>query len=193
MKPWIQTVSGRVIDLVNTDPAEVVPEDIAHALSQCNRYTGHARYPYSVALHTIRCARMGLRIDRRVALGALLHDAHEAYIADVASPLKLLLPEYNKIEAAIELVVQDALAPGLSLNSRERGQVRDIDRRMLMTEAPHLLHWPPPMPWVYRAAYPAYKGAMRPWAFWERCRLWQRRTWLRMYRSLCRDCGVRSL
>lgn len=68
-------------------------EEIAHALAQINRYTGHACRPYSVAEHSLLVcdivANAGHGYNAQMA--ALLHDAHEAYCGDVATPVKQVL------------------------------------------------------------------------------------------------------
>lgn len=67
-------------------PEDVNIEDIALALSHQCRFTGHTKWHYSVAQHSILVSR--LFTDKRVALTALLHDASEAYLADIARPVK---------------------------------------------------------------------------------------------------------
>jgi hypothetical protein len=64
--------------------------DIAHALAQINRFCGHARRPYSVAEHSLLCADLAQREGKSdlVQLLCLVHDAHEAYTGDQASPAK---------------------------------------------------------------------------------------------------------
>lgn len=65
-------------------------ETIAHSLAQINRFTGHCSRPYSVAEHSVLVcdivAGMGLGLDAQLL--ALLHDAHECVVGDVATPLK---------------------------------------------------------------------------------------------------------
>lgn len=81
----IMTRSGRRVDLFNPHPDTIVIEDIAHGLALTNRYGGQTELPYSVAQHSVLVSRMmpeGFRMD------ALLHDASEAYLGDVQSPLK---------------------------------------------------------------------------------------------------------
>lgn len=51
---WIHTYTGRQVGLFNIhDVNSICIEDIAHALSQNNRYNGHAAFPYSVAEHSL--------------------------------------------------------------------------------------------------------------------------------------------
>lgn len=100
---YILTHSGKRFNYVNLDPAAVDIHDIAHALSQVNRFTGHSRFASSVAQHCIAASHY---LQRRgaptsVILGGLLHDAHEAYFGDVPSPLKYFLgisPQEKRIQ-----------------------------------------------------------------------------------------------
>ena len=94
---WILTATGRDFPLsglptVMPDAAPRI-EDIAHALAQINRYTGHAARPYSVAEHSMLVCDIvrAKGLNAHAQLLALLHDAHEAYCGDVASPTKTVL------------------------------------------------------------------------------------------------------
>ena len=107
---WLQTFTGKKIDLINPTREMVDIEDIAHSLSMICRYNGHCRDFYSVAEHSVMVEAMGSQImlrreaernsDRLSAppkltseivqqsLALLLHDAAEAYIGDLTTPLK---------------------------------------------------------------------------------------------------------
>lgn len=99
MMPTIQTAGGGYFDFVLPDTAMINIEDIAHALAQINRFTGHAREPYNVAQHSVYVSHL---VPQQDMLAGLLHDAHEAYIGDVSAPLKQLLPDYRALERRIE-------------------------------------------------------------------------------------------
>ncbi|HKK06533.1 MAG TPA: hypothetical protein VKA50_11875 [Gammaproteobacteria bacterium] len=88
---WILTYTGRRVDLLDPDPATIEPEDIAHALSNMCRFNGHCRHFYSVAEHSWHVA---LLVSRENALQGLMHDAAEAYVADITRPLKPYLTNY---------------------------------------------------------------------------------------------------
>lgn len=81
---------GRAIDLVRPTQAQVDFRDIADGLAQINRYCGVAEKPISVAQHTI-IAYEAAPLDARPWV--LLHDAHEARISDITTPLKQALAE----------------------------------------------------------------------------------------------------
>lgn len=95
-KAVIRTFTGKMIDLENPKVEQIDIRDIAHALAQINRYTGHTRTPYSVAEHCV----LGSEIIRgEFALEFLLHDASEAYLGDVSGPLKRVMGgEYAGLE-----------------------------------------------------------------------------------------------
>lgn len=65
-------------------------DDIAHHLSQLNRYTGAARRPYSVAEHALLTADIAEWHGETpiVQLCTLHHDSHEMVTADLNSPAK---------------------------------------------------------------------------------------------------------
>lgn len=110
---WMQTVSGRRFHILRPEPSEVDIGDIAHALSMICRFGGHTVAFYSVAEHSVRVSRcMDDRpeFDRADKLGALLHDASEAYLGDVIWPLKRsgAMSGYRHIEERVERVVAQA-------------------------------------------------------------------------------------
>jgi len=99
---WLQTFTGRCFWPLDPRPEEICIEDIAHSLSLRCRYGGHVTRFYSVAEHSVL---VSLRVPRQFALWGLLHDAAEAYTADVPRPLKRNLPDWKPIEARIMAMV----------------------------------------------------------------------------------------
>jgi uncharacterized protein len=90
---WTQTHSGRKFDLLNPTPDMVEWGDVGHALANLCRFNGHTRFFYSVAEHSMlveelarRCPTIRVFNPQR-ALLALLHDAHEAYLGDMTTPV----------------------------------------------------------------------------------------------------------
>lgn len=100
---YIETVSGKKFFLFRP---EFDIQDIAHALGNNCRYTGHVKHRYSVAEHSVLVSL--IMEDQKLGnpYEGLMHDAHEAYIGDMASPWKRLLPDYNAHEARIELAMR---------------------------------------------------------------------------------------
>ena len=91
----IRTYTGKYLDVFNPDPEQICIEDIAHALANQCRFSGHTRTFYSVVQHSVMVAR---RVPDRFKLQALMHDASEAYMLDIPTPIKLKLPDYMVAE-----------------------------------------------------------------------------------------------
>lgn len=98
MDNYIETFTGRKFYFLNPTPDQFNIIDIAHALSMTCRYTGHSNKFYSVGEHSWHMSRMLGNLPKEIQLAALLHDASEAYITDIASPVKMHLPDYKVIE-----------------------------------------------------------------------------------------------
>lgn len=141
---YIETFTGRKFYPLNPRPQDVCIEDIAHALSLLCRYNGHCLIFYSVAQHSLNCAR--LASTPRMGLLCLLHDAAEAYLSDVSRPIKPHLGGYREIEEK----VQASIWAGLGIappTAAERDQMRAVDKAMLVAEAFSVMHsqgkaWP---------------------------------------------------
>lgn len=93
--PWIPTYSGRQFFITRATPDDIYIEDIAHGLSNICRYTGQCKAFYSVAEHAVRMCELA---PASIKLEVLLHDSPEAYLNDVTTMVKRMLPEYEKME-----------------------------------------------------------------------------------------------
>jgi uncharacterized protein len=91
----ILTYSGARFDLQAPAVELITLRDIAHALARIGRFCGAGDHIATVAQH---CVHVSLLCPPAIARWALLHDASEAYLGDVSSPLKSLLPEYRRLE-----------------------------------------------------------------------------------------------
>jgi 5'-nucleotidase len=130
----IQTVSGRWVNPLAPDPAQIDIGDIAQALANQCRFGGHSRRFYSVAQHSTIvsdiCAEHGATAGE--ALVALLHDAGEAYLVDLPHPIKHrseLGPPYRRAEKAMEAAIEARF----ELGPPPEG-MKAIDRSLLATE-----------------------------------------------------------
>lgn len=101
-KNLIITYSGIYIDLLNPKEEDINIYDIAHQLSNHCRFGGAIKSFYSVAMHSVEVAS---KCPDEYKLVGLLHDASEAYLCDIPTPIKNLLPEYLKIEERFMKVI----------------------------------------------------------------------------------------
>jgi len=159
--PWIQTFTGRRFYPLNPSAEDVYLEDIAHALSMKCRFTGHCKQFYSVAEHCVRMAHHAKFMPPMfrpipMSVAALLHDAAEAYLPDVAAPLKMWFYTFHGKYALanrsiymsafceVESNLLRSIRHGLGylfypLKSFYGPELNEMDRRMLATEARDLM------------------------------------------------------
>lgn len=136
----INTYSG--IEFWPLDPREEEIEivDIAHALSLLCRGNGHLKHFYSVAQHSIRCAKEAevRSYSKRVQLACLLHDGSEAYISDITRPVKALLDDYLEVEEELQRTIY--IKYGLEdMTDEENRLVKLIDDTILVKEMKELM------------------------------------------------------
>lgn len=144
---WMQTYSGIAFYPYCPPIKSILLEDIAHALSLTCRYNGHTRSFYSVAEHAVLVSQS---VPERDAAWGLMHDAAEAYIGDMVSPVKLHQPEFRALED--ELLA--CIAERFSLNRAGIPvSVHEADTRILLNERGALLR-PPPQPWAIEKLEP---------------------------------------
>lgn len=143
---WIESFTGRRVKPLEPDAGVIDIRDIAHHLSNQCRYSGAVRVHYSVAEHSVRVCELLERqgASRTVRLWGLLHDASEAYLVDLPSPVKHApaMGFYRMAEEAWMLRVCERF--GLPYD--EPPQVRTADGILLATEARDLMpfnpeHW----------------------------------------------------
>lgn len=138
----IQLHSGAVVDLAAAEPdlSALTLDDIALSLSRLPRFLGHTRtvLPYSVAQHS--CLVMSLLDDPSPELtrAALLHDAHEALMGDIPTPVKNALRGHvTALEAKLQRAVFRRFR--VSVNLIGHHAVDWADQQALATERAQLL------------------------------------------------------
>lgn len=99
LQPTITTYTGISFNILEP---EFNIFDIAHALSNTCRYAGHCSQFYSVAEHSVLVSKLVEELQLGDPFIGLLHDGHEAYLSDVPSPFKQLLPDWCAIDVALE-------------------------------------------------------------------------------------------
>ncbi|MCL1799825.1 MAG: hypothetical protein FWG25_00455 [Promicromonosporaceae bacterium] len=117
------------------DMAKVEIEDIAHGLSLLCRGSGQLRYFYSVGLHCLNCEveAEARGYSTRLRLACLLHDASEAYLSDIITPVKDHLPDYLQLEDRLQSAIYVKYL-GSDLTADEFAMIDDIDKAMLTPE-----------------------------------------------------------
>lgn len=151
----IETRSGKVFDFRDPASHDYDIHDIAYALSKMCRYSGHCKGLYTVAQHSVLASEY---VEKGFELEALLHDATEAYLGEVTSPLKALLPEYKKIEAA----THEAIAAKFGLPFPMNPQVKKVDVSLLATEKRDLMD--PSVVWDFLDGVPVYQRTIVAWS-----------------------------
>lgn len=128
---WIATHTGRKMWPLDPHPDDIHIADIAHALSQLCRYTGHTKNFYSVGEHSVLVSQ---HCPSGFELEGLLHDAAEAYFADVARPVKRHLANLQEIDDRIH----QAVCQKFNLPWPMSPEVKDIDTRICVDEKDQL-------------------------------------------------------
>ncbi len=142
----IHTYTGEVIDLLDVQPHNIHIEDITKSLGCTRRFNGHtlesASTPWTVLHHSLYVSDMlfARGCTRQTVVAALLHDAHEAYIGDIATPVKNIIAEtdaYHQLVESIDAAV--AARFGFDPALFHCDAVRDADATALRVEAYNLL------------------------------------------------------
>lgn len=148
---WIQTASGLKFPLLEIDPAAILIEDIAHALSMLCRFNAQCLRFYSVAEHSVHVSH---EIRPDLALIGLMHDTAEAYLGDVPGPLKKQLTQFQEIEANLMRAIAAKFAFAVPEDGSDAArELKRADVQLLVDEkavimAPEPEPWPPDAPSV---------------------------------------------
>lgn len=141
---YIHVRAGGTVDPLDLQPEDIRIEDIAHALSNQCRFQGHTIEFYSVAQHCVLVAGI---LPPELKLSGLLHDAAEAYLQDMARPLKSH-PTLGQAYRGAEQRAERVIFPALGVPYPIPGEVKLADYAVFATEvrdvmgaAPLLLRW----------------------------------------------------
>ncbi len=137
MADYIYTFTGKKFYPLNPNPEDIDISDIAHALSMLCRANGHFSSFHSVAQHSIECCNEALErgYGERIALACLLHDASEAYMSDVTTPVKNELDFYMASENRLINAIFEKYTGRLSED--ELAKVWHLDKVLLHHEFYH--------------------------------------------------------
>jgi uncharacterized protein len=120
--------SGVLLDLSDPDYARVTIQDIASGLSRETRFNGQIEGTYTVAAH---CVIGSIIAPQEIAYDFLMHDAAEAFLKDIPTPLKKLIRHaYRPIEAMHE----ERLWKQFCVPMADKAADKRIDRIMLAAE-----------------------------------------------------------
>lgn len=146
---WVQTYTGKKFFPLQPNVEAIDLEDIAHALSMSCRFTGHTKFHYSIAQHSVLVSYLA---GAEHAFAGLLHDASEAYLSDISSPIKRssVFVEYKEIEK----VLQSAIYTKFGLPVDEHPSVKKADVTALCIEANSLFNQKH-KDWVMPTSFPS--------------------------------------
>lgn len=141
---WIQTYSGKKFYPYCPTAEMIDIEDVAHALSNICRFTGHSKFHYSVAQHSVHVANCMLNAgySPKMALTGLLHDASEAYLSDLNTPVKNCLPEYQELEVIVQSACYNALGGYILDEITYRNDIKYYDWQLFLNEVQQLTNDP---------------------------------------------------
>lgn len=101
----MRTREGLKFNFLDPEPGMFEIKDIAAGLAYKCHFGGQTPYFFSIAQHSILVCeefeKHNPDAESDMKLLALLHDASEAYTGDMIKPLKVLLPDFVKIENRI--------------------------------------------------------------------------------------------
>ncbi len=141
---WSQSYSGERYWVMDPLPEEVHLVDIVQGLASANRYRGQTKVPYNVLTHSILVSQgaedlalfRGFSKPDAAAIGfeGLLHDATEAYLGDVARPLKRMkaMKGYCRVEKLWEDAIYERF--GVHPTEESRAIVHEVDHRIVLDE-----------------------------------------------------------
>lgn len=144
---WIETFIGRRVNPMHLEEADIDINDIAHSLALQCRFVGHCIMFYSVAEHSIlvadtvakiRLSYVGTKENaNKTLLAALLHDAAEAYLGDIARPIKHH-PAFKQV-VEIEEQILGKIMVKYNCARVDWQLIKKADDIMLATEAKYLM------------------------------------------------------
>lgn len=172
----ICTRSKQYFDFANPEAYQFSVEEIASVLDSVARWSGHTASRYSVLHHSLCVhAEVEARLSAselmhshegraRILLQALFHDAAEAYVGDIPTPLKRCLrfcsdAGHNEpmevVEQRILRALSRSLFPGCKLDLVNLHPfVVEADAAMLKFEAKSLMSIDPEKAWSQKLPEP---------------------------------------
>jgi 5'-deoxynucleotidase YfbR-like HD superfamily hydrolase len=141
-RAWQRMLSGRRLDLLDPNPADVAIEDIAHGLARVARWNGQTlgEHAFSVAQHVLIVE--DIAADRNPdwqsswRRAALLHDAAEYVVGDLISPFKTAIGfDYKAFENRLLEAIHTAFGLPLQLPKDIAAEIKVADHIAAYYEA----------------------------------------------------------
>ena len=141
--PYIWTAGGpnRRWMVQDLQPDMIDRKAIVYGLGKECRFARQIEGFYTVAQHSVYVRSFG-DADAWERFMFLMHDAAEAWLGDQAKPIKVTLPDYNRLEEEVMAIV--ARRFHLPNGFHKDPRIKEVDNRMLVTEAMQLFDCTPP-------------------------------------------------
>jgi hypothetical protein len=123
----IQLHSGAFMNYADPGACEVTIDDVALALGNICRFSGHVSQFYSVAQHAVNTSMI---VAPEFAFDALLHDLAEAFTNDIPTPLKTAIPAFK----GLEILIESAMAVRFGFEFPLSPAIKHADLQMLKLE-----------------------------------------------------------
>ena len=123
----IETFTGKMLNVFEPRLEDICIEDIAHGLSMECRFGRQLPEFYSVAQHSKLTSDL---VEQEYKLAALMHDASEAYLGDLASPIKKGMLDYKRVET----ILMKAIAKKFGFEFPLHKSIKEADYEMLLLE-----------------------------------------------------------
>lgn len=149
---YIVTCSGRKFSLTNPRAEQVSLSDIWRTLGNLSRFGGHTSY--TVAEHSRWVAVLAVPpagVDGcDFATAALYHDAHEAYIGDITTPVARELSQMigdggdiiNMLKARVQAAIHEAVGLPWPLPESWTRAIKEADNLAMIGERDRYLTKP---------------------------------------------------
>lgn len=144
-RAWQRMLSGRRLDLLDPDPADIAIEDIAHGLARVARWNGQ-----TIGDHAFSVAQHALLVEDITAasapdwpfawrLASLLHDAPEYVVGDLISPFKAAIGlDYKAFETRLLAAIHVRFDLPYPLPDEVKHAIKTADRIAAYYEATRL-------------------------------------------------------
>jgi 5'-deoxynucleotidase YfbR-like HD superfamily hydrolase len=148
---FISLLSGARMNYHYPEKSDVTIEDIASALSNNCRFSGHLPRFYSIAQHLVNTSYIVPEVHQ---FTGLMHDTAEAFTNDLPTPLKWEFPVFKELEARIEA----AMSKKFGFEFPYPKEIKEADTIMLILEKFHVKEdesvWPNYEEWTQEKVKP---------------------------------------